>query len=152
MGLFIVLHLLAAILWGRGGMAFALACLRPATMDLEPGVRIRLWRQVLGRFLPLVLASVVVLIATGYVLLFGWFGGFRTAPVYVHIMHLTGWLMALLFFHLFFAPWRRFRAAVDTGDNAAAGAQLGQIRRIVTINLILGLVTAAIATGRYWLV
>jgi uncharacterized membrane protein len=59
--------------------------------------------------------------------------------------------MMLLFFHLFFAPWRRFRAAVGRRDWAEGGRQLAQIRTIVTINLVLGLVTIAVATGGgYW--
>ena len=37
------------------------------------------------------------------------------------------------------------------GDNAAAAAQLNQIRIIVTVNLVLGLITVAIgSSGRYW--
>jgi uncharacterized membrane protein len=59
--------------------------------------------------------------------------------------------MMLLFFHLYFAPWRRFQAAVGRQDWAEGGRQLGQIRSIVTLNLILGLIVVAIgASGRYW--
>ena len=66
-------------------------------------------------------------------------------------MHLTGWVMFLLFFHLFFAPWRRFRRAVAAGEIEAAGRQLATIRLVVAINLVLGLLTIAIgASGRYW--
>jgi uncharacterized membrane protein len=57
----------------------------------------------------------------------------------------------LLFFHLYFAPNRRLQAAVARADWPTAGRNLGQIRRIVEINLVLGLVTAVIgASGRYW--
>ena len=57
----------------------------------------------------------------------------------------------LAFGHLYFAPWRRFRAAVDGGDLAAAAKQLTQIRHIVALNLVLGLVVVVVgATGRYW--
>jgi uncharacterized membrane protein len=57
----------------------------------------------------------------------------------------------LLFLHLYFAPWHRFRAALARQDNAGAAAQLAQIRWIVTINLILGLLTVAVgSSGRYW--
>jgi len=56
-----------------------------------------------------------------------------------------------LFFHLYFAPWRRFRTALARGDFPAAAGQLNQIRWIVTLNLILGLVTVAVgSSGRYW--
>ena len=62
-----------------------------------------------------------------------------------------GIVMMLLFFHLYFAPWRRFRAAVARQDWAEGGVQLGQIRTIVTINLMLGVIVVAIgSSGRYW--
>jgi uncharacterized membrane protein len=66
-------------------------------------------------------------------------------------MMAIGILMVLIFLHLYFAPWKRFRAALAAGDNPAAAVQLNQIRSLVTINLILGLVTVAIgSSGRYW--
>jgi uncharacterized membrane protein len=66
-------------------------------------------------------------------------------------MQAIGIVMMLLFFHLYFAPWRRFRAALARQDQAAAAVQLGQIRTIVTINLLLGLITVAVgSSGRYW--
>ncbi|HEX5794495.1 MAG TPA: hypothetical protein VFY19_01545, partial [Geminicoccaceae bacterium] len=59
--------------------------------------------------------------------------------------------MIALFLHLYYAPWRRLQRALDHGDQAGAAGQLGQIRRIVAINLALGLITSAIgASGRYW--
>jgi uncharacterized membrane protein len=66
-------------------------------------------------------------------------------------MQATGLLMMALFLHLYFAPWRRLCRALDAGDDEAAAAQLDQIRKIVAINLVLGLITVAIgAGGRYW--
>jgi uncharacterized membrane protein len=66
-------------------------------------------------------------------------------------MMAIGIVMMLIFFHLYFAPWKRFRTALDAGDNVAAAAQLNQIRVLVMVNLVLGLITAAIGgSGRYW--
>ena len=66
-------------------------------------------------------------------------------------MQATGIIMMLLFFHLYFAPWRRFQAAVARDDLPEAARQLNQIRWIVTVNLVLGLVTVAVgSSGRYW--
>ena len=62
-----------------------------------------------------------------------------------------GILMMLLFLHLYFAPWRRFRRAVARKDWVEGGRQLAQIRTIVTINLVLGMIVVAIGgSGRYW--
>ena len=96
-------------------------------------------------------ASIVALLVSGYGMIFFGLGGFAGAGVHVHVMQATGLLMMALFLHLFFAPWRRLRRALDAGDDQAAGVQLDQIRRIVAINLVLGLITIAIgASGRYW--
>jgi uncharacterized membrane protein len=146
----LALHVLAAVAW-VGGMFFAYLVLRPAAGPLEPPLRLALWRRVFGRFFPWVWAAVALLLLSGYGMVFVGFGGFRGAGLHVHVMQGTGILMMLLYFHLFFAPWRRFRTSVNAGAWAEAGRQLDQIRRIVAINLALGVLTILVgATGRYW--
>jgi uncharacterized membrane protein len=146
----ISLHILAAILW-IGGMFFAVVVLRPAAGALEPPERLALWRRVFERFFPWVWLSVAVLLGTGYWMIFAGFDGFAHLPPHVNLMHGLGWLMVLIYLHLWFAPYKRFKAALDAGDVPAAAAKLNQIRWIVTANLALGLITAIIgASGRYW--
>jgi uncharacterized membrane protein len=150
MALLLAVHVLAAVIW-VGGMAFAYLVLRPSAGPLEPGIRLGLWRRVFGRFFPWVWASIVALLVSGYAMILLFLGGFRGAGVHVHVMQGTGILMMLLFLHLFFAPWRRFKALVDGGALAEAPRDLDRIRRTVEINLVLGLFTAVVgATGRYW--
>jgi uncharacterized membrane protein len=142
----LILHEWSVIVW-VGGMFFALLVLRPASGPLDPPARLALWRRVFAGFFPWVFAAVVLLLVTGFTL---FLGGYAVGP-HVHLMMGIGILMMLIFLHLYFAPWKRFRVALDAGDNAAAAAQLNQIRILVTINLILGLLTAAIgSSGRYW--
>jgi uncharacterized membrane protein len=146
----LVLHSLAAVVW-VGGMFFALLALRPATAPLEPGPRLELWSRVLERFFAWVIAAIVLLLASGYAMVFGVYGGFRGIGLYINLMQGLGIIMMLLFFHLYFAPWRRFRAALARRDFPVAAGQLNQIRLIVTVNLILGLITVAVGgSGRYW--
>ena len=146
----LTLHILGAVVW-VGGMFLAYVVLRPAAGILEPPARLALWRGVFERFFPWVWASIVALLLSGYGMLFLALGGFAGAGVHVHVMDLVGLIMMALFLHLYFAPWRRLRRALDAGDTGAAAAQLGQIRTIVAINLSLGLITAVIgASGRYW--
>jgi uncharacterized membrane protein len=146
----LTLHVVAAVVW-VGGMFFALVALRPATAPLDPGPRLLLWSRVLDRFFAWVIAAIVVLLASGYGMIFGVYAGFRGVGLHIHLMQGIGIVMMLLFFHLYFAPWRRFRAALTRQDQAAAAGQLAQIRLIVTINLLLGLVTVAVgSSGRYW--
>lgn len=145
------LHALAAIVW-VGGMFFAYLILRPAVGGIAPPPeRLKLWDRVFGRFFLWVWGAVLLLPATGYVLIVDQYGGFAGAPIHVHWMHGLGWLMNALFIYLFFAPYRTFRKAVAGEDWPTGGASLNTIRRIVAVNLALGLITAAIgASGRYW--
>jgi uncharacterized membrane protein len=149
MTLLLALHVLAATLW-VGGMFFAYMILRPSAGPLEPPIRLPLWHRVFGKFFPWVWGSVAILLATGYAMFLG-VAGTPLRGLHVHIMQGTGILMMLLFAHLYFAPWKRMREAVEAGDLAAAGRHLNQIRLIVGINLVLGAVTVVVgASGRWW--
>ena len=146
----LILHSLSAVIW-VGGMFFALLALRPASALLQPASRLELWSGVLGRFFAWVIAAIVLLLLTGYGMVFGVFAGFRGIGLHVHIMQGIGIVMILAFFHLYFAPWRRFKAALVRQDLAEAARQLNQIRWIVTLNLVLGLITVGVgSSGRYW--
>src|SRR6185437_9106630 len=105
------LHVVSAVVW-VGGMFFAVLVLRPASGPLEAAVRLELWSRVLGRFFAWVGAAIVLLLLSGYGMIFAVFSGFRGAPPHVHVMQGIGILMILIFLHLYFAPWRRFRAAI----------------------------------------
>src|SRR5579872_1684919 len=146
----LALHLLAAMFW-VGGMAFAYLVLRPAAGPLDPPARLPLWRRVFAIFLPWVGVGIVVLLGTGYGMMVLYFGGFRGAPTYINVMQGLGIVMMLLFLHMVFAPWRRFRVALDQGALPDAGKYLNQIRVIVAVNLVLGIATLLVGgTGRYW--
>jgi uncharacterized membrane protein len=146
----LTVHILCAVVW-VGGMFFAHQCLRPSAGALDPAVRLPLWHRVFMRFFPWVWVAIVGLLASGYAMIFGGFGGFKDLPMYINIMQSLGIIMMLLYFHLFFAPWKRFKRAIAAGELPVAARNLDQIRMIVTINLVLGLVTVVVgATGRYW--
>lgn len=148
--LLLSVHLLAALFW-VGGMAFAHFILRPAAMPLDPPLRLPLWRRVFERFFPAVGVAVILLLVSGIAMVMMDFGGFADAALYIALMMSIGIVMLLLFGHLYFALWPRFRGAVDAGELPAAATALASIRRTVTINLALGVVTVIIGgTGRYW--
>ncbi len=130
----LIVHILAAAIW-VGGMFFALLILRPAAGALEPGPRLALWLGVFERFFRWVIGAIALLLASGYAMIFGVYAGFRGIGLHVHLMQGLGIVMILLFFHLYFAPWRRFRRALAAQDRGAAAAQLDRIRAIVTVNL-----------------
>ena len=66
-------------------------------------------------------------------------------------MLVLGILMMLIFFHVFFAPFRRLKQAVDQEDWVGGGKRLAQIRVMIGINLLLGLATIAVASGGRYL-
>ncbi len=145
----LIVHLLVAVVWVGG--FFAHQVLRSAAAALDPALRLLLWSRVFDRFFAWVIAAIALLLASGYALVFDIYGGFGRLPLYVNLMQGLGIVMMLLFLHLYFTPWRRFRAALARQDWAEGGRQLGQIRTIVTINLVLGLIVVAIGgSGRYW--
>src|SRR5216683_2736281 len=88
-------------------MFFALLALRPATAPLEPGPRLELWSRVLERFFAWVVAAIALLLASGYAMIFGVYGGFRGIGLHIHLMQGVGIIMMLLFFHLYFAALRQ---------------------------------------------
>jgi uncharacterized membrane protein len=151
MSIALTLHLLSAVIW-VGGMFFAYVCLRPvAATVLEPPQRLELWAHTFVRFFSWVWASIIVLIITGHAMI-AMYGGFGAIGKHVHIMLAVGYIMFLLFGHLYFVPFKRMKIAVDAADWAAAGGNLNQIRKIVGINLVLGLITVAVAGGGKYLV
>ena len=151
MALMHALHVFSAVIW-VGGMFFAYVVLRPVAASLlEPPQRLALWAGVFGRFFPWVFASIAVLLASGYWMVLFFYGGFDAVGMHVHLMIWTGYLMMLLFLHVFFAPFRHLKRAVAAADWQAGARSLAQIRVLVGVNLMLGATVVAIATGGRYL-
>jgi uncharacterized membrane protein len=147
----IALHLIAAVIW-VGGMFFAYVALRPvAGQLLEPPVRLQLWSQTFARFFVWVWISIIVLPLTGYWLIFSIWGGFEGTDITIKLMHAIGWLMILIYLFLFFVPYRRLKQSVANQDFKTAGDSLALIRKIVAVNLTLGLIVVVIAGGGRYL-
>jgi uncharacterized membrane protein len=92
----LILHIFSAVIW-VGGMFFALFVLRPATAALEPGPRLDLWLRVFERFFAWVFAAIVLLLASGYAMIFGVYAGFSGIGLHVNILQANGIIMMLLF-------------------------------------------------------
>lgn len=150
MGLALALHVLFAVIW-VGGMFFAYVCLRPSLCDYDAQLKTTLWVNVLGRFFFWVRTASAVLLLSGLYMIWS-LGGMKAVGPYVHIMLTLGIVMMMLFLHVYFAPFRRLKKAVSDQTYALAAAQVDQIRKLVAVNLFIGLVVVVIATGgRYWL-
>ena len=138
------LHVLGAVLW-VGGMAFALLVLRPSLGVLEPAQRLALHNQVFDRFFRIVWHVMPIVLLTGYAMLFFVYGGFGSVDAAVHLMHLFGLIMAAVFVYIFFVPWPAMRAALEAGDRPGAASAVDRVRKLILVNLLLGLATVAIA-------
>jgi uncharacterized membrane protein len=143
-------HILGAVIW-VGGMFAIYVCLRPALAALETPPRLRLMRITFRNFFLWVWAAILVLLASGYWMVFVTFGGFGAVRIHIHVMQLIGWVMIALFVWLFHGPWLAYKRAVESEDWPRAAANLNHIRQIIAVNLPLGLLVVAIgASGRYW--
>ncbi len=145
MNLMLFLHVLGVVVW-VGGMFFAYMALRPvAASVLQPPQRLTLWAGVFGKFFPWVWVSVVLILLSGLDMLMR-VGG-AAAPHYVMTMLVLGLVMMLIYAHVFFASYKKLKRAVGQQDWQAGGAALAKIRRLIGINLVIGLVTIAVVFG-----
>ena len=140
----ITLHLLASVIW-VGGMFFAYVALRPtAAQLLEPQQRLPLWAGTFRRFFRWVWAVVIILPTTGILLISQALGGMENAGTHVHAMLLTGSIMILLFIFLYFSPYQKLLKLCSDQNFKEAAKSLNTIRKIIIINLSLGIITVII--------
>ena len=142
------LHVLSAVVW-VGGMFFAWMILRPAVISaLEGPSRLKLWLQVLPRFFVWVWCAVILLPVTGIGMIHLNFSGFQTAPRYVQVMMGLYVVMVALFLRVSTLNLPELRKAVVAEQWPEGAAALGKIRRLVGINLLIGIAVVAIAAAR----
>ncbi len=139
--LLLVLHLLGAVIW-VGGMFFALTVLRPSMAAVPAAQRIDLHMQVFRRFFLIIWHVVPVMLGTGFAMLYLIYGGFAGAQWNVHLMLLLGLIMSAVFVGLFFGPWATLRRTRDP-------ASVDRVRRLIQINLVLGLIVVIVAALNY---
>lgn len=143
-----VLHLLCAMIW-VGGMFFAWMVLRPAAVEtLQAPARLRLWSDVLPRFFRWVWLSVIILPVSGFGMLHLRQQGIETAPQYVQIMLGLYLVMLSLFLRLQLLLLPALKQAVASEDWTQGGATLAKIRRLVGINLLIGVALVSLAGAR----
>jgi uncharacterized membrane protein len=140
------LHLLAVVAW-IGGMAFAHFCLRPAALaTLQPAQRLPLMCATLGRFFVLVGGSLVLLWISGGAMYARMAAAGGKVPLAWHLMAAIAAVMTVVFLVIALRLHPRMRTALDAGELPAAAAALDGIRRLVVLNLALGVATIGVAT------
>ncbi len=151
MSMAIGLHTLSAVLW-LGGMFFAHQVLRPVVVDLlDPPIRLQLWLGVFRRFFRWVWLAVTVLLGSGLWIIEFNLGGIVGSPMHVHYMLGAGLIMMGIFAYVYIVPYRALSNAVAEKNWSAGGAAPANIRRLVGINTIIGILVVVIATaGKYY--
>ena len=140
-GWVLALHVMCAVLW-VGGMFFAYVVLRPSLAVLEPMQRIALHTQVFRRFFLVIWHVMPLILLSGFAVLFGFYGGMAFVGWNVHVMMLLGLIMSAVFLLIFFGPYARFRR---TTERTTAIAFIDRIRKMIAVNLVLGIVTVVVA-------
>lgn len=144
MFLFKFIHLLAILIW-VGGMFFAYVVLRQATAEaLDPSQRLRLWAAVLRIFFKWVWVAAGVILITGFYLIY-LYGGIAHVSRYVHTMLAVGLLMMVIHGYMFFTCYVPLSMLVAKRRWQEASEPLGMIRKLVAVNLVLGLFTVGVA-------
>jgi uncharacterized membrane protein len=139
-----LLHLISGIVW-MGGMTFMLFALRPAAMAcMEPQPRAVLMGQVWQRFYAWVLIAIVVLFTTGTHLYTATFRAAKAAtgagsvPLGWNVMLVLGISMMLVFGHIYFAGFKKYKRGIATADWALAAKAGGLIHKMTLVNFALG--------------
>jgi uncharacterized membrane protein len=134
------LHVGGVVIW-VGGMFFAHMALRPAVQSLPVEMRLPLLENALSRFLNWAGLSAIVILLSGFAM----WGRVKPseAPLGWLVMMATGLLMMAIYGHLRFAAFKKFRMAVMAADWSDAAQRLALVRKIVLINLSLGLIVIA---------
>ncbi len=133
-----LIHLLAVLAW-VGGMFFAYTMLRPAAAEaLQPAGRMRLWNAVLHRFFNWMWAAIGLILITGFYLIYK-YGGIAHVAAHVHSMLVLGLLMMVIYCYAFFGCYVPFSLHVAKKRWEEAEAQWVRIRRLIVLNLALGL-------------
>jgi len=138
------LHIMSAAYW-VGGMALMHFAVRPAAVaTLEPPRRLPFLVATLERFFAGVSTAIVLLLATGFGMV--WLaGGFANVRWSVHAMLALGLVMMAIYLHIRSAPFPRLRDAVVARAWPAAASNLDTIRKLVGLNLLLGVIVFALA-------
>ena len=143
-GWVLAVHVLCAVIW-VGGMFFAYVVLRPSLSVLEPIQRIALHTQVFRRFFLVVWHAMPLILLSGFGVLFGFYGGPAYVPWNINVMMLLGLIMSAVFLIIVFGPYARFRR---TTDRTTAAASIDRIRKLIAVNLVLGVITVVVALLR----
>ena len=110
---------------------------RRSVAALEPIQRIALHNQVFRRFFLVIWHAMPLILLSGFTVLLVFDGGPAVAGWNVNLMMLLGLIMTAVLLLIVFSPCARFRR---TTDRATATACMDRARKLIAVNLVLGIV------------
>jgi uncharacterized membrane protein len=138
------IHLLCAAFW-VGGMATMHFAVRPAAVaTLEPPLRLRTMAAALRRFFVGVDAAITLLFVSGVTMIL-LTGGFRSVHWRVEAMMGIAIVMAGIYVYIRASVFKALRRAVEESAWPVAAARLNTVRKLVSLNLVLGVVVFGVA-------
>lgn len=139
----LALHILSAVVW-VGGMFFAYALVRPVLGTLEERESLILWKQILKKFFPWVWLTIILLLATGFFMIFAQ-GGFSSVNAGIWAMMVIGVVMMVMFKFIYVAPFQHLCRGVEQEKWEVASYAIGTIRNLLAVNLVLGFLVILLA-------
>jgi uncharacterized membrane protein len=138
------IHLLSAAFW-VGGMATMHFAVRPAAVaTLEPPLRLRTMTAALRRFFVGVDAAITLLFVSGVTMIL-LTGGFRAVHWRVEAMMGIAIVMAGIYVYIRASVFKALRRAVEESAWPVAAARLNTVRKLVSLNLALGVAVFGVA-------
>ncbi|WP_423907719.1 CopD family protein [Candidatus Spongiihabitans sp.] len=141
----LMFHVLAAVIW-VGGMFFAYVLLRPVLVTIDAPQRLTIWAKIFKKFFPWVWFCIIVLLATGFYMIY-LMGGFSDIGNHIYAMLGLAVIMIVIFKFVCVAPFRHLCRGVEQEKWEVAAYALGTIRKLVAVNLGLGILTIVAATA-----
>jgi uncharacterized membrane protein len=144
---FHTLHVLAASIWITG-MLVAWIALRPATLaGLSEPLRLQRLVSIFPRVFGWVWVAVLILPISGVVMMRLRFAGFETAPRHVQLMIGLYVVMVALFLRMHGLQLPVLRKAVASQAWTEGTTAVTHMRRLVAVDLLLGLAVVVVAVA-----
>jgi uncharacterized membrane protein len=138
------IHLLSATFW-VGGMATMHFAVRPAAVaTLEPPLRLRTMAAALRRLFVGVDAAITLLFVSGVTMIL-LTSGFRSVHWRIEAMMGIAIVMAGIYVYIRASVFKALRRAVEESAWPVAAARLNTVRKLVSLNLVLGVVVFGVA-------
>ncbi|MEA1913828.1 MAG: hypothetical protein U9N30_00790 [Campylobacterota bacterium] len=138
--LIVFLHVISAVIWVGGMIAIRFAVHYSMAKVEDPTIKLGRTLEFLQRFFNMVRPAIAVLLVTAVIMIFGL--EFKGTPLYnVIIIKEVIWSLMTVVFIIIYVKRNKAQISFDSGDFAAAKAQLAPLSLwMIPLNIVLGIV------------